>query len=743
MPEDPSESSFPHFWAHSDPLGRKPGEPGAKWQPLNEHLIQVAVLAERFALEAGATVEYGLRARACGLLHDLGKYTNQFQRLLQGEVAKAPHSIYGASAARFLAKANDVSFAVAGHHAGMPDKLQLQDRTAKAKVELDAILESAQVDCPQLVTCCGSDHSLLPAYAVADEFEFDVNCRVLLSCLVDADRLDTAEYADGPRPEAPRLEAARRLDLLLAAVQERAASLPGGAVKTARKEVLDACLAAADLPGPLFSLTVPTGGGKTFASMAFALRRAALKPKIRRVIVVIPFLSIIEQNARVYRAALGGDILEHHSAAFNQEAEEDTYRNPSARIAIENWDAPIVITTSVRFFETLFSNHPRDLRRMHNIARSVVILDEVQTLPRKYVQATLSMLNTLAEQWGVTFVFSTATQPALEKKTASSNRDPRWEPGRLTEIIPDSPKLFTILKRVETEWRTTPLTWAQVAGEIGQLHQALVILNTRRHALELFQELDRVNRGAVHLSNSMCPIHRLQKIAEVRERLVQGTQCLVVSTQLVEAGVDLDFPVVWRAMGPLDSIAQAAGRCDREGRLTQQGGRPAGHLVVFEPAELGMPPGVYKEAAAYARTMFEAGECQWDDPSVIRAYFDRLYQSPGVLDPLEIQRLRRALNFKTVATVVNWIDESSWPALVPFDKEAVELIEEIRFKGVSLERFRKAQRYTVNLWERDFQRGLALGSLYQIRADLDLWACRDGLYDPNLGIRLEGLNDVV
>ena len=471
--------------------------------------------------------------------------------------------------------------------------------------------------------------------------------------------------------------------------------------------------------------------------MAFALRRAVLNPEIRRVIVVIPYLSIIEQNARVYRNSLGSDaVLEHHSGAMGADEDDESYLSPEQRRATENWDAPVVVTTSVRFFETLFSNHPRELRRLHNIARSVVILDEVQTLPRQYVQATLSMLKELAERWGVTFVFSTATQPALES-AERGDKDPRWPAGTLTEIVLEPARLFESLRRVETEWRRAPVKWAEAAGELATLDRVLVIVNTRGQALALFRELRRRDVAAIHLSNNLCPAHRLKRLDEIRGKLGRGEPCRVIATQLVEAGVDLDFPVVWRALGPLDSIAQAAGRCDREGLLTDARGRPGGRLVVFETEDGKMPPGAYKEGAGHARAMAEGGTLRWDDPEVIRQYFNRLYQ--GDLDPKGIQEDRQKQRFKTVAEKVSWIEENTRGVMVPYDDEAVRLIQEIQFAGVSLDRFRRAQKYTVNLWESEFWRGLGLGSVYEVQPKV--WACPEGFYDEELGIRLEGADE--
>ena len=326
------------------------------------HSSGIGLALTRLALEAGRNAEFSRRARAIGLLHDLGKYRDDFQKLLRGELKRAPHAIYGAAAAYHKAQALDAAFTVAGHHAGMTDPAVLTTRVQEAKIEIEALWDRALRDCPGLRDC----FELLGVLKIKEPLAFDLDCRMLLSCLVDADRLDTASHAgeSGPSPKVgPRLDPEKRLAQLIEVVERLAAQMPEGAVKRARREVLAACLAGAGSAGNLFSLTVPTGGGKTFASMAFALRRASLLGEARRVIVVIPYLSIIEQNARAYRQALGDDaVLEHHSGIIGSEGEEGVYDHPDRRTATENWDAPIVVTTAVRFFESLFSNHPRDLR---------------------------------------------------------------------------------------------------------------------------------------------------------------------------------------------------------------------------------------------------------------------------------------------------------------------------------------------------------------------------------------------
>jgi CRISPR-associated endonuclease/helicase Cas3 len=731
------------YWAHSDSNGQALESPGSRWQRLRDHLVEVGGLAERLAREAGGSSEFCHRARAAGLLHDYGKYSADFQKMIRGELRRAPHSRYGAALALARSRSTDVAFSIAGHHAGIPSSSKLRSECIEASLEAESLWSTALADCPELAACFANPTPLLGRLVLASGHDLDLHCRVLFSCLVDADRTNTSSHAHGEPPAAPKLHATRLLECMLSHIDERARRTPEGPVKQIRQQVLQACLAAGSTKHALLSLNVPTGGGKTFSAMAFALQRAKVDPSIRRIIVVAPFLSIIEQNAAAYRAVLpDAAILEHHSGALGRESDEESYQPRNARLSAENWDAPIVVTTAVRFFESLFSNHPRDLRRFHNIARSVVILDEIQTIPRQYVGPVLSLIREISQKWNTTFLFSTATQPALEKPTAADVPDPRWESGTLHEIMDEPTRLFDDLQRVQTNWRRQPMSWSAVAGEVSRCLQVLVIVNTRKHAAELFTEVVRTVPNALHLSNNMCPLHKLAQIREIHRRLHAQESCLVIATQLVEAGVDIDFPIVWRAIGPLDSIAQAAGRCDRNGILTQKLGRPGGRLVVFEPEKPSTPQGTYRQACDITRSMAAAGNAHWEDPKMIRAYFDQLYQQPESLDPLRIHEMRKNLQFQETADSVQWIDEASTSVLIPFNEEAICLIDEFRFAGPSLERFRRAQPYSVNLQESDFRRAKVLGSVYEL-AETGVWACRDGLYHPDLGLQPEGSDSIV
>ena len=725
-------------------------------QEVWRHLIAVSDLCARLAREALGPEQgeedrrFVEAARWAGLLHDLGKYSDDFQKLLRARAAgetggRVEHSGVGAAYA-FDLKAFDIALAAAGHHAGLTrlqgGRSSLRERALRNAGGVDGLIVRARADHALMAERLEGCPPALPRGG--DKLRTEVGIRMLLSCLVDADRLDSAGVPFGP---SVLDNAEALLGKLLEYVGQRAAQAPDGVVKAARAQVLEACLVAAERPERLLTLTVPTGGGKTLSSMAFALRRAAVRPdEVRRVIVVIPYLSIIEQNAKVYADALGREsVIEHHSATPVPPGNEEDPDPEAARLrlCVENWNAPIVVTTSVRFFESLFSNRPSDLRRLHNVARSVVIFDEAQTLPRHLVASALSMMRGLANDWGTTFLFCTATQPAFEKPPSAPEQDLRWEPGVLTEIAPDPQKLFAALRRVEVTWpaREEPvaMTWGEVADRMAAESRCLAIVNVRRHAAELYDELKaRVGEGdgLWHLSTRMCPQHRLEVLDQVRGALDQpDAPCRVVSTQLVEAGVDLDFPVVFRAMGPLDSVAQAAGRCDREGRLTAELGRPGGRVVVFEPEDPATPPGAYGEATKTTRRMARGAPLSIHDLAHVRGYFNQYYQ--GDLDGPDIQPLRRGLDFPAVADAFRMIDDLSTSVVVPYNAEAEALIAAIEKGKAKPSVFRRLQRYQIGLRPREFEKARRMGAVFEVGAGSGFWQCLRNNYCDVLGFHFE------
>lgn len=760
------------FWAHSDRSGLPPGAPGAKWQPLAEHLANVCDLSRQLAKSARPGDTHFHEMAACsGLLHDFGKYTGCFQKMIASGRGRCQHSAHGAALAYFgsgngavAPKDLHVALAIAGHHAGLPDikggGSSLEERVKEFRQEAAALVATATEDSDRLQQFLGRPFPPLDKTVAP---RFDLFTRMLFSCLVDADRLDSAGRSIIQQP----LHAAERLAEILAYIACIASEKPEGAVKAVRNQVLQDCLAAAEFPRNLLSLTVPTGGGKTLAAMACALKRAALLPEsYRRVIVVIPYLSIIEQNAQVYEDVFGCDaVLEHHSGSFDRlvqkdddhfvpapdSASEENYQQAAGHGETENWDSPLIVTTSVRFFESLFSNRPSDLRRVHNIARSIVILDEVQTLPRRLLAPLLAMIRELACDWGCAFIFSTATQPAFQQPANGLRGDPRWLPGTVQEIVRQPEAIRAALKRVQIEWEIEKaVAWPELAERMLSESQSLAVVNVRDHASLLFDEVAAqarergIDQGALfHLSTRMCAAHRLKVLEVIRQRLKKKLPCCVVSTQLVEAGVDLDFPIVFRGLGPLDSIFQAAGRADREGQLTEALGRPGGRVVVFLPEDHRLPPNEYKEAtgltASLAKGALLGGDgLQVDSAGAIEKYFQRYYGEGADLgeDLQKLRTMEKNFQFATLAENFEMISHRTRDVFMPYDEQACAAIEELRTIG-RLTRVlrRKLQRYVVGLYPIEFEK--ARGVIAEVRAGSEIWVAGERAYSQIKGLKFD------
>ena len=673
--------------------------------PLQKHLQKVAQLAKRFAGRYGE-----LFAEYAGLLHDLGKFQEAFQKYIRNasgfekenahledvestKLRKIPHSTAGAKYA--VEHLNPffghlLAYLIAGHHAGLADwydKGSLKSRLQQADDELVASLSGlVESSLSEDFFPLSDDDLKRDFFAFWKEWakleELHIWLRFLFSCLVDADFLDTEAfmngYADadtaqaaGLRPKFPGLdELHRRYEQYMAQLHEK--SDKDSFLNQERYAILQQSFSAAETDRTLFSLTVPTGGGKTLASLGFALKHA-LKFDKKRIIYAIPFTSIIEQNANVFRKALSDDVvLEHHS---NLEVREDK-ETAKTRLATENWDAPLIVTTNVQLFESLFAAKTSRCRKIHNIADSVVILDEAQQLPRDFQKPITDMMRVLAHDYGVTFVLCTATQPELGKNIDAFGRTILEGLPDVREIVVDKIALSEKLRRVRI--KMPPLngetqSWQEIADEIAARPCVLAVVNTRKHAQKLFAALPS-DGIKLHLSANMCATHRSEVIALVRRYLAlyrAGSlhkPLWLVSTQLIEAGVDLDFPCVYRAIAGLDSIAQAAGRCNREGKLS------FGEVVVFR-AEEGAPNGSLKQGQDITEEMLKAGLL--DDPlspSVFAEYFRR-FNGKGDVDKHDITRLLTAessnenplaIKFRTAAERFRLIDNQGVALIVPF-----------------------------------------------------------------------------
>lgn len=719
------------FYAHTNAAEQ---EPGSKWQELAIHLRSVADLAKRYALGISQSNE-NLAASAwmAGLLHDLGKYRPEFQQMLRGvpvQKEKTYHKQAGAAKA-FEFSDIPVAVAIAGHHGGLPNRNDVEALiiSANGRSVAQQVWAAACRDTPELLM-------LQPqASQFIQRMQGELFTRLVFSCLVDADWSDTGSHerrAIGLPEEPPPapFEAQVWLTQLLRTLRSKAENCREQHVKKARQDVLNACLEAAGSPPGLFSLTVPTGGGKTLSSLVFALKHAEVHG-LRRVIYVAPYLTILEQNENAIRSALGLPedslaVFTHHSLAeSNEAAANEAGRSDAAIRRAENWDAPLIMTTNVQFFESLFCNTPSRCRKLHNIARSVIILDECQSLPPDLVAPTCGMLRQLTNDWYTTVVLCTATQPGF-------NHEQLLAEERLTakEIIPPVTALFERLRRVDLVWPTPPdaaLTWIDLAQQM--VHSAntvshsstvspaaLAIVNSRRAARELFMVLrEQYDDGVYHLSTSMCPAHRSIVLREVRHRLRDGRYCFLVSTQLIEAGVDLDFPVVYRELAPLEAIIQAAGRCNREGALRNETGLKHGQVFVFRSRasveHLGryFPPDRWYQAG---RSTLEnhflnaARSPRIDSPEDIQEYFTRLYHSSS-LDKHRIQDSRQNFDFADVARKYRLIHEDSTPVIVatwePHREFVAGLVKAVA-RDPSRANFRALGPYLVNLRRHELEK---------------------------------------
>ena len=700
------------YYAHST------DGPEDEWQLLAEHLQETARMAADFA-DVFGNQAWGYLV---GLLHDLGKYSREFKKRLQGG-PKVDHSLAGALEAQehFKKIGSPVlgvlaAHIISGHHTGLVDGLggsgegsSLKSRLDRANRIPDYSAWKSEITLPP------------PTFPVLAKPESEGNqadrqealalrlflwARMIFSCLVDADCLNTEAFMQpdqsalrGMFPPLGELKTA--VDAHLRAKTDQA---EGTAVNRCRAEVLTACRKAAELEPGLFSLTVPTGGGKTLSSLAFALDHA-LKHGLRRIIYVSPYTSIIDQTAAVFREAFGPElakaVLEHHSGVVDNtppdpdEADDEEDARQARTLAFENWDAPIIVTTAVQFFESLFAAQKSRCRKIHNIAASVVILDEAQTLPRPLFRPCLAVLKELAASYRVSTVLCTATQPEVGVQV--------WNPNGLTgvrEIIEDVPALFQDLERTAIEF-IGPLSLPDLAVRLVETRQVLCIVNTRAQARELSQLTHKSERTVFHLSTWMCPAHRREVLAKVKRLLDDPAKppLILVSTSLIEAGVDIDFPVVYRALTGLDSIIQAAGRGNREGLLVR------GQVFIFDLPETSRGEQALRRNAGAA-----ALQKGWSplSPAAVSFYFNELQSLLG-LEKLDKHRILANLAetcktgyfpFRSVSNDFHLIEDDGLPMIIPYNEEAEAALETLRQGGGDRILHRRLQQWIVSVPER-------------------------------------------
>lgn len=737
----PRMDGGPVLYAHS-----LPGRPHSEWETLGEHSQAVASRAGSFAEPFGC----GGVASVAGLLHDIGKASQAYQTYIKSPPEsghKGPdHSTAGArEAERTLPRGlgRMLAFIIAGHHAGLADYPELRRRTEDKILEPYDGWERSVGQIPA-TSRLKAVRRLTPN--PRSGFSEQFLTRMLFSCLVDADFLETERfYGETQRGQFASLEDLHaRLTAHLQQISRSDTSL-----NVLRSKVLKHVAAKANLGMGMFTLTVPTGGGKTLTSLAFALEHA-ITHGLKRVIYVIPYTSIIEQTAAIFRNALStdDDILEHH-ASFDWgkhvevgTADSDGQQDLSMlRRAAENWDVPIVVTTAVQFFESLYSNRTSKCRKLHNIPESVVILDEAQTLPLQLLLPCMAALEELATNYRTSIVLCTATQPALRVCDGFSDSKYRNKIGfdidETRELAPDPAGLFDSLKRVDVVRRPGITEDHEIASRFAQQEQMLCIVNTRAHARSLFDTLiadRRTSQGAYHLSTLMCAQHRRMVLDEIRKRLVQGAPVRLVATSLIEAGVDIDFPEVWRATAGLDSIAQAAGRCNREGRLNR------GRVVVFESSQ-GKPPRGLRPLIEAAESVFRQGI----DPLSIegtKSYFSEVYWRRGadamdaarrdgenwsVLNSIaeRCDRSEFTFDFEALAEAFRLIDDVHKSVVVPFNDDAETILRRISAMPRPAQRdLRALQQYTVSIPQDHYRAWFAAGVLAPVHARLgDAMVC--------------------
>jgi CRISPR-associated endonuclease/helicase Cas3 len=706
---------------------------------LREHLGKVADRASLYAGTFGAAGE----ARLAGLMHDIGKYGDRFQRRLLGEESGIDHWSAGAwvALAEFQTKGIASAVAIQGHHIGLQSASKsalsgLDPSTLKSSHPLGLTLSDP--DNSNLIQRLLDDGITLPVKDEVDDSlyvhsdsEFAaamLDIRMLFSALVDADFIETEAHFNAIRPDSrkyrekgPLLQPEEALRELLAYVdQKQQTSEASREILEVRSDLLKACLDSADaLPG-LYNLTAPTGAGKTLSMMAFALKHA-VENNLARIIVVVPYLSIIEQTVQVYREAFAhrpkqtdrdSFILENHSMAGIHSGDDVSRAADSSdargqeRLLAENWDAPIIVTTSVQFLESLFANRPGACRKLHRLANSVILCDEVQTIPATLAIPTLATLSHLSRRYHSSVVFSTATQPAFTaldeqlKEYCSAGWSPR-------EIAQPSLALFPRSRRTRVVWPEglkQKTSWDELAKELVTRDegQVLCIVNLKKHALELFGRLQAIAAdGLFHISTSMCPAHRRNTLAEVHSRLNGKERCILISTQCIEAGVDIDFPVVYRAWGPLEAIAQAAGRCNRNGNTA------LGEVRVFIPETGGgwlYPDGTYGQAASIARSvlMSKEGDTLSDigDTALFEDYYREFYmiteahqQNQPLLDAIKMR------DFVSVANLYRVIERGTINVLVPYDQARfAELESRVREEGLRARWIADARPYSIGVF---------------------------------------------
>lgn len=697
-------------------------------QSVIEHLENVAEIAANFCRMYNIPgIDIANYAKQVGKAHDIGKYSDKFQKKIQYNLdIKVDHSTAGARELCNL-RMPEAAFAVAGHHGGLPNGMDDTGSNLIQRVQKRLLEKYDSYKNEIKLENAGSPQM--------KGFESAFFIRMLFSALVDADFLDTEKFM---RVETVRRGGYDSLELLYKRTMKYIA--PWRTVKKdipeinkIRTGILECCIKKGKSKRGIFSLTVPTGGGKTVSSLAFAMEHAKTN-KMDRIIYVIPYTSIIEQTVDQFRNILGNEnVLAHYSDSLvkleNESANKDELLYEKHKLSTENWDTPVIVTTNVQFFESLFSNKTSKCRKLHNIANSVIIFDEAQMIPLNYLIPCTKAIRSLVSNYGVSAVLCTATQPVLGK----------WlQPLEVNEICENYIQLFQRLKRTTIKNRGN-VSESQIVEIMAGNKQILTIVNTKKTAQSIYQQLPE--NGRFHLSTNMLPIHREQTILQVKQRLKEGKECRVIATSLVEAGVNIDFPVVMREVSGLDSVIQAAGRCNREGRLKTEDSI----VWIFDLDKRKVPDIIAKNVALMEETMQKYQE--YDDLDAMHYYFESLQMLDE--ESLDVNKVvaRFETKIENMEYPFQWVGENfhiigseTRMLIVPVDEKASELLDELQSRIDEQESFgsilRRLGIYSLNVHPNDYDNLVQDGRAYELLPGVSELQMMN-LYTEDMGIKLD------
>lgn len=663
-----------------------------------------------------------------GILHDLGKYQSAFQKYLLegGRRGSVPHSSWGAA---LSTKYNqfEAAFAIDGHHKGLPDKGNLKsdlDEFEEPQHPVYTSIKAAFLTENPINEC---DLNYIDIGLRGTDKELFI--RMLFSALTDADWLDTESHFNKTIKDKRCTKVFDPEYLSEKLENDLFSKRKDGYINALRNKVRSYAISKAKAQPGFYSMTLPTGMGKTLASVSWALHHAKHN-NLKRIIIVLPFISIIDQTAMELKRIFGEEwVLEHHSN-FNEDEEanksiaDETQQDKAytKRLATENWDFPIIVTTSVQFFESLFGNKPSRCRKVHNIAESVVIFDEVQTLPKELVLPTLTMLKNVQKVMGTSFLFCTATQPAFEKSESFNGIE------NIQSLVENPKEIFNATQRVEyyAVNNYQPIVINELSHNVlNGSKSTLSIFNTKKQTLLFFYALkENATCRVFHLSTSMYPAHRKEVIEKIRTCLKNNEKILVSSTQLIEAGVDFDFPCVYREIAPLESIIQSAGRCNREGKMHE-----SGKVYIFSIEGAGAPNKQYRSLAEFANSLYKGKESVLFEHDFFSEYYRKVFRLFIPEDKKNIEKARLGFNFKTVAEAYHLIENTTTPIFI-LCSESSNLYDRIRYKPImSREDYRAMEQYSVQVYDNFMKENI--GKLGKEPQGYWKWY---GTYDKEYGI---------